>query len=113
MKLVKDHSIKFFILVNSIDYIQGGREISAIIVTDDYLRFKEPKTPYNFFLFQYLTNYLSLKLRTNENTERRGALLWTERTSTFCLRSHRDPFAFFKALARFSDQRINDISSTT
>ena len=26
------------------------REISSIIVIDDYLRFKEPKSPYNFFL---------------------------------------------------------------
>ena len=75
-----------------------------------------PCTTHNersFFLFQYLTNYLSSKLRTNWNNERRGALLWTERASTFCLRSHRDPFAFFKALAWFSDQKINDISSTT
>ena len=30
--------------------IQSGREISAIIVTDDYLCYKEPKSPYNFFL---------------------------------------------------------------
>ena len=39
-----------------------------------------PCTAHNersFFLFQYLTNYSSLKLRTNENNERRGALLWT------------------------------------
>ena len=31
-------------------YIQVGREISAIILTDDYLCYKEPKSPYNFFL---------------------------------------------------------------
>ena len=31
--------------------IQEGREISAIIVTEDYLCYKEPKSPYNFFLF--------------------------------------------------------------
>ena len=30
--------------------IQSGREISAIIVTDDYLCYKEPKIPFNFFL---------------------------------------------------------------
>ena len=66
-----------------------------------------------FFLFQYLTNYLSLKLRTNENNERRAALLWTERASTFRLRSHSDPFAFFIALARLSDHKINVITSTT
>ena len=65
------------------------------------------------FLFQYLTNYLRVKLRTNENNERQGALLWTERASPFCLRSHRDPFAFFIASARLSDQKINHISSTT
>ena len=31
--------------------VHGGREISAIIVTDDYLCYKEPKIPYNFILF--------------------------------------------------------------
>ena len=75
-----------------------------------------PYTTHNersFLLFQYLTNYLSLKLRTNENNVWRGALLWTERASTFFLRSHWDAFAFFIALARLSDQKINDVSSTT
>ena len=32
-------------------FIQSGREISAIIVTDDYLCYKVPESPYNFFLF--------------------------------------------------------------
>ena len=32
-------------------YVQGRREISAIIVTDDYLCYKEPKIPYNFFYY--------------------------------------------------------------
>ena len=31
-------------------YIQGGREISDIIVTEDYLCYKEPKSPLYFFL---------------------------------------------------------------
>ena len=31
-------------------FLQDGREISAIIVTDDYLCYKERKSPYNFFL---------------------------------------------------------------
>ena len=31
--------------------IQGVKEISAIIVTDDYLCYKEPKSPYNFFSY--------------------------------------------------------------
>ena len=31
-------------------YTQGGREISAIISTDDYLCYKEAKIPFNFFL---------------------------------------------------------------
>ena len=35
--------------------LQSVREISVITVTDDYLCYKEPKNPYNFFLF-YLTN---------------------------------------------------------
>ena len=32
-------------------FIHGVREISAIIVTDDYLCYKEPESYYNFFLF--------------------------------------------------------------
>ena len=31
--------------------IQDGREISVIVVTDDYLCYKKPKRPYNFFYF--------------------------------------------------------------
>ena len=30
--------------------IQSRREISAIIVTDDYIYYKEPINPYKFFL---------------------------------------------------------------
>ena len=51
--------------------IQCIREISAIIVTDDYLCYKELKRPYNFFPILILTNYLRLKLRTNGNIEGR------------------------------------------
>ena len=68
---------------------------------------KTEKSLQLFFLFLYLTNYLSLKFRTNSNIERRGALLWTVRTSTFSLRSHRDPIAFLIALPRVSDQKIS------
>ena len=50
----------------------------------------ETKKAYNFFYFKYLTIYLSLKLRTNGNIERREALLWTLGASTFSLRSYRD-----------------------
>ena len=88
--------------------IQGGKETSAIIVTNDYLCYKEPNSPYNFFIL--ILNEI-FKFKTSEEWQhwKTGALLWTGRTSTFCLRSHRDPFAFFKALARFSDQKINMI----
>ena len=43
----------------------------------------------------------------NGNVERWDALLCTVRTSTFTLRRHKDPFAFFTALPRRSDQKIN------
>ena len=33
-----------------ISIIQSGREISAIILTDDYLGYKERKSPYNLFV---------------------------------------------------------------
>ena len=93
--------------IKPIEVIQSEREISAIIVIDHYLCYKEPKSPYNFFLlFQYLTNYLSLKLRTNGNIERRRAILWTTRASTFSLRSHKNPFAIVTALPRCSDPKI-------
>ena len=39
--------------------------------------------------------------------ERRRALLWTVRTSTFSLCSHSDLFALFTALPRLSDQKIS------
>ena len=86
--------------------IQDGREISAIIVTDDYLCYKEPKSPNNFFLI-LIYNELSLKFRTNGNIERRRALLWTVRATTFRLRSHKDPIAFLTAMPRRSDQKIS------
>ena len=35
------------------------------------------------------------------------AILRTVRASTFSLRSHKDPFAFFTALSRRSDQKIS------
>ena len=51
------HAIKvfiqfFFFIYTSLKFPgqTGGREISAIIVTDDYLCYKEPKSLYNFFL---------------------------------------------------------------
>ena len=36
-------------LVN--DSLQSGKEISAIIVIDDYLCYKEPESPYSFFSY--------------------------------------------------------------
>ena len=95
-----------FIIDLIVHFIQGGMEINAIIVTDDYLCYKEPKSPYNFFLILILTSYLSLKLRTNGDIERPRALLWTVMTSTFSLRSHKDPLAFVTALPPSSDQKI-------
>ena len=41
---------------------------------------------------------MHLKLWTNGNIERQGALLWTGRTSTRCLCSLTDPFAFSTVL---------------
>ena len=38
--------------------IESGREISPIIVTDDYLRYKEPNSPYNFFFLILIFNEL-------------------------------------------------------
>ena len=60
----------------------------------------------SFFLFQYLTNYLSLKLRTNENNKRQGALFWTERASTFSLRSDKVPSAFLQRCRDFQTRKL-------
>ena len=41
--------------------IQDGREISVITVTDDYLCYKEPKSPYNFFIILIFNELLTFK----------------------------------------------------
>ena len=92
--------------VSILSNLQSGRQISAII--DDYLCYMElKKSLQRISYFSYLTNYLSLKLRTYVNVERLGVLIWTVRTSTFNLRSHRDLITFFTAFPRVSDQKIS------
>ena len=71
--------------------IQCVREISAVIVTDGYLCYKEQKSPYNFF---------HILIFTNGNIERRVDLLWTGRILICCSCSHTDPFAFSSVLPR-------------
>ena len=46
--------------VRNFAHIQGGREISAIILTDDYLCYKELKTPHNFFLILIFNELLKI-----------------------------------------------------
>ena len=46
-------------------YIQNGREISVIIVTDYYLCYKEPESPRNFFLI-LIVNELFNKFKTSD-----------------------------------------------
>ena len=42
--------------------LEGGREISAIIVTDDYyLSNEEPKSPYKFFLILIFNELFNFK----------------------------------------------------
>ena len=43
-------------------HIQGGRDISAIIVTDNYLCYKEQKkSPYSFFLILIFNELFKFK----------------------------------------------------
>ena len=49
-------------------FTQGGREISAIIVTEDYLCYKEPKSPYNFFFLILIFNEL-FKFKTSDERQ--------------------------------------------
>ena len=44
--------------------IQGVREISTVIVTVDYLCYKEQKSPYNFF--SYFNIYELFKFKTSD-----------------------------------------------
>ena len=48
--------------------IQNGREISDIIVTHDYLCYKEPKIPLNFFLILIFNELF--KFETSEEWQR-------------------------------------------
>ena len=49
-------------------YIQDGRQISAIIVTEDYLCYKEPKSLYSFS-FILIFNEL-FKFQTSDESQR-------------------------------------------
>ena len=51
----------FFFLELSKNDIQSGREISAIIVTDEYVCYKEPKSPYNFFIILIFNELFKFK----------------------------------------------------
>ena len=42
--------------------VQGVREISVIIVTDDYLCYKEPRSTYNFFLILIFNELFKFKI---------------------------------------------------
>ena len=42
--------------------MEVGREISAIIVTDDYLCYKDPKSAYNFFLILIVNELFKFKI---------------------------------------------------
>ena len=41
--------------------IQAGRKISVIIETEDYLCYKKPKSPYNFFLILIFNELFKFK----------------------------------------------------
>ena len=51
--------------INFLFHIQDGRKISVIIVTEDYLCYKEPKSPYNFFFHILIFNEL-FKFKTSD-----------------------------------------------
>ena len=87
--------------------IQNGKEISAIIVTDDYLCYKEPKNPNNFFLILIFKELFEFETSEELQHWKTETILRTVRASTFSLRSHKDPFSFFTALPRRSDQKIS------
>ena len=50
------------LLVIILPLLQGGREISAITVTEDYLCSKEAKIPHNFFLILIFNELFKFKI---------------------------------------------------
>ena len=60
-KVLTSYECMFFFVCVSV-YMQGEREISAIIVTEDYLCYKEPKSTYNFFLILIFNELLKFKI---------------------------------------------------
>ena len=101
-KTICKHAYLSHNIVSVIDYYTG----CAIIVTDNYLSYKEPKKVLTtFFLFWYLTNYLRLKLRTNGNIERQGALLSTGGKSN-CLRVAQIPLLSLQCCRDFQSRKL-------
>ena len=87
--------------------IQGGMEISVIIVTDDYLCYKEQKVLTTFFIILTFNELFMFKTSNEmQHSKTASPHVWTVRASTFSLRSHEDPFAFVTALPRSSYQKI-------
>ena len=61
----------------------------------------------NFSLFEYLTNYLRLKLRTNENIQRRGALLWTGRHQAVVYAVTQIPLLSLQCCRNFQTRKVS------
>ena len=61
-------------------HLQDEREISAIIVTNDYLCYKEPKSPYNFFLVLIFNKLFTFKTSDEWQHSKTGSstLEWKE-----------------------------------
>ena len=92
--------------ISSIRVFDQIRVAEIPITLRPHLCYKAPKSLNIFFLFWYLTIYLRLKLPTNGNIEKQGALLWTGRKSNFCSCSQTDPFAVSTVLPRLLDQKL-------
>ena len=93
-----------------VGHIQSGREISAIILADDYLSYKEPKIPFNFFLI-LIFNELKFETSDECNVERRRPLLCTARTSTFSVRSVKSSLRLlYNVAVMFRSENSHEIS---
>ena len=60
-------------LLHAKEPIQSGRIIGVIIITDDYLCYKKPKSPYNFFLILIFNELFKYKTSDESNIDRREA----------------------------------------
>ena len=94
-------------LMNRHKHIQNESKINVIIVNDDYLCYKEPENPYNFFLNLIFNELFKFKTSNEWQHWKTGSFTPKCYLRSYCLRSHTNPFPFSTVLPRLWDQKIS------